>query len=105
MTDVTVAGSDIEALATKLEAMTDQFDESELAALQALFHLAGAAVGDAAAEVEGFAGAEHRSPTSFTLPAVQTQGILIGLNQAFGQGRVGGIGATGLALGDGSVRK
>ena len=40
-----IADAVIRALAGRLEAMADQFTAKERAALQALFHLAGAAVG------------------------------------------------------------
>lgn len=103
MADPTVTGSDIAALAGRLEAMADQFTAKERAALQALFHLAGAAVGEAV-EVEGFGDGSVR-PVAFSLPGGQPQGVLIGLDQAFGQGRLGGLAGTGLMLGDGSVTK
>jgi len=54
MAQTTITNDDIAALATKLDAMADRFDEQERAALHAVFHLAGAAMSDAAVEVEGY---------------------------------------------------
>ena len=54
MAQTTITNDDIAALAYKLDAMADRFDEHERAALHAVFHLAGAAMCDAAVEVEGY---------------------------------------------------
>lgn len=54
MAQTTITNDDIAALAMKLDAMAERFDEHERAALHAVFHLAGAAMSDVAIEVEGY---------------------------------------------------
>ncbi len=54
MAQTTITNDDIAALASKLDAMADRFDEHERAALHAVFHLAGAAMSETAIEVEGY---------------------------------------------------
>jgi hypothetical protein len=66
MAQTTITNDDIVALAMKLDAMADRFDDHERAALHAVFHLAGAAMSDAAVEVEGY-GQTTTTPTSFTV--------------------------------------
>lgn len=96
MADVNVTDTDIEALATKLEGMADRFSEHERATMHALFHLAGIAVTEATAEVEGFGVGTGGQPASFSWGA--DQGILIGLNQTFVAGRHGGASGVGGSL-------
>ncbi len=98
MDETTVTDRDIAAVADKLDGMADQFSAQERAALQAVFHMAGAAISESSADdVQGFA-ADYLRPAQFSLGVGGTNGILIGLNQAFGQG-------THAGFCDGSVRK
>lgn len=113
MADHTVTNADLEALATKLDGMTDEFTDAERAALTAVFALAGAGLSSVAGDVEGF-GRGGGLP-GFEMSVGGTQGILIGLNQGFGVGGGGlqhkdWIGVklndgSGYKFGDGSVHK
>lgn len=91
MAEITVNSQDVESIATKLDTMSDQFTEQEVAALHAVFNLAGAAVAeaaDAATDVSGHA-ASVVQRSSFSWGA--NQGILIGLNQSFQGGTQGSL--------------
>lgn len=98
MADITVTNSDFDALATKLEGMSSEFSEQEQATLHALFALAGAGVEAVGSDVEGFAVDAFR-PGAFEISVPGSQGILIGLNQAFGAGGGGGSGFVGGSMG------
>jgi len=109
---VTVRGDDLEALATRLEAMGDQFDDTEAAAIQALFALAGDALADRdESEVQGFLLPAVQTPNrgvGLSLPAVQmgnpgTQGVLIGLLRTGASSMQDFHFKGGAAMGDGSV--
>src|SRR6185295_7984401 len=80
MGDTTVTEADILALATKLEAIGDQFTPQEQATLHALFGLASAGIEAESGEVAGFA------MGAFGVEVPGTNGILIGLNQSFSLG-------------------
>ncbi len=102
MDEITVTNTDIAAVADKLDGMADQFSEQERAALHAVFHMAGAAISESTGDdVQGFG--IGGQPNQFSVAMGGTQGILIGLNQAFGAGAVGGMTTSG--FGDGSVLK
>jgi len=107
---LTVTEADLDALAAKLEAMSEQFDHDEIAALHALFALAGDAIADhAEGEVEGFGLVEpdRNAQPGFglTMPGGQigTQGVLIGLLRTGGSSNAGFQFRGGFAMGDGSV--
>lgn len=105
MADFTVTDADLEALATKLDGMTEAFTDAERAALTAVFALAGAGLSSITGDVEGF-GLGGRP--GFEMSVAGSQGILIGLNQGFGVGGVGGLqdkDRIGVKLADGSVYK
>jgi len=106
---VTVTGEDLEALAVKLEAMGDQFDAGDLAAIHALFGLAGDALAERErGEVEGFLlpavrNAQPAFGLSLPNPQVNTQGVLIGLLRNGASSMQDFHFKGGAAMGDGSV--
>ncbi len=86
---ITVSGAAIGALADRLDAMSDQFNQEEREAIHALFFLAGSALSDQT-DVEGFA---RRSPFDagsdlrVTFPdETIARGIRAGLEQGLEQG-------------------
>jgi hypothetical protein len=103
MAQTTITNDDIAALASKLDAMADRFDEHERAALHAVFHLAGAAMSDVAIEVEGYG--QGATPTSFSVTS-DTWNDRGTFGESFDGGLLqsGGSSTRGASLGDdGSV--
>jgi len=80
MAEFDVTDGDIQALAIKLDRMSDQFEAHERAALHAVWQMAATGIEAAASEVQGFGG-QPPPVGAFTLRVSSPQGILIGLNQ------------------------